>query len=60
MKYKLKYDPLLEDTGQKTEAYARMHRCGTWFDDGWWEPSPSQDAEKRIPREGFIIIKTEE
>ncbi len=29
------------------------------FDDDWWEPSPSQDAEKRIPREGFIVLGRE-
>lgn len=63
MQYKLQYDPLFDypdNTDEKVEAYRRMSRYGTWHGAHWWEPGPSQDAEKRIPRENFIIIETKE
>lgn len=63
MKYKLRYDPLLDypdNTDEKVETHRRMSRYGNWHGDHWWEPNPSQDAEKRILRENFIICETRE
>lgn len=59
MKYKLKFDETMTAPDERAEAISRMARYGLWLGDGWWEPSPSQDAEARIEREGFIIIDKE-
>lgn len=58
MQYKLTFDSDLEEIIDKQEAYVRMSRARTWLSDGWWIPNPSQNAEKRIGREGFMILNT--
>lgn len=63
--FPIKFDPHLElFPAERKEALSRMARYGELNEstDGWlWTPRQSQkDPERRIAREGFIIIKRTE